>query len=113
MGEPFAAYCFEWFLNFAQDFDHCDPKRCSGKKLARQGLIKDLKVGSRFRGIVLSPKGTQVVSPSDRDTILAGGLAVVECSWARLDDVPFGKIASPHERLCESQILSIFFRTRG
>ncbi|KAG2008131.1 DUF367 family protein [Coprinopsis cinerea AmutBmut pab1-1] len=81
------------------DFNHCDPKRCSGKKLARQGLIKDLKVGSRFRGIVLSPKGKQIVSPSDRDIILNGGLAVVECSWARLDEVPFGKIASPHERL--------------
>ncbi|KAF7328655.1 Ribosome biogenesis protein TSR3 [Mycena sanguinolenta] len=82
-----------------EDFDHCDPRRCSGKKLSRLGLIKELKVGSRFRGIVVSPKGKQVISPSDRDIILIGGLAVVECSWARLDDVPFGKIASPHERL--------------
>ncbi|KAJ7105485.1 hypothetical protein C8R43DRAFT_222215 [Mycena crocata] len=81
------------------DFDHCDPRRCSGKKLSRLGLIKELKVGSRFRGIVVSPKGTKVISPSDREIILKGGLAVVECSWARLDDVPFGKIASPHERL--------------
>ncbi|KAF5382271.1 hypothetical protein D9757_008951 [Collybiopsis confluens] len=82
------------------DFDHCDPRRCSGKKLARLGLIKELKVGQgRFRGIVVTPKGTQVISPSDRDIILKCGLAVVECSWARLDDVPFGKIASPHERL--------------
>ncbi|KAG6853360.1 hypothetical protein C0991_005034 [Blastosporella zonata] len=81
------------------DFDHCDPRRCSGKKLARLGLIKELKVGSRFRGIVVSPKGKQVISPSDREIILKGGLAVVEASWARLDDVPFGKIASPHERL--------------
>ncbi|KAJ7491989.1 DUF367 family protein [Mycena latifolia] len=81
------------------DFDHCDPRRCSGKKLSRLGLIKELKVGSRFRGIVVSPKGKQVISPSDREIILKGGLAVVECSWARLDDVPFGKIASPHERL--------------
>lgn len=81
------------------DFDHCDPRRCSGKKLARQGLIKDLKVGTRFRGIVVSPKGKQVISPSDREIILQAGLAVVECSWARLDDVPFNKIASPHERL--------------
>ncbi|KAF8155479.1 hypothetical protein B0H34DRAFT_713448 [Crassisporium funariophilum] len=81
------------------DFDHCDPRRCSGKKLSRLGLIKELKVGARFRGIVVSPKGKQVVSPSDREIILTAGLAVVECSWARLDDVPFGKISSPHERL--------------
>ncbi|KIK66165.1 hypothetical protein GYMLUDRAFT_38688 [Collybiopsis luxurians FD-317 M1] len=82
------------------DFDHCDPRRCSGKKLARLGLIKEMKVGQgRFRGIVVTPKGTQVISPSDRDIIFQSGLAVVECSWARLDDVPFGKIASPHERL--------------
>ncbi|TFY68874.1 hypothetical protein EVJ58_g739 [Rhodofomes roseus] len=81
------------------DFDHCDPRRCSGKRLARLGLIKELKVGQRFRGIVVSPRGTQVVSPADRDIVLQHGIAVVECSWARLDDVPFGKIASPHERL--------------
>ncbi|KXN83053.1 Ribosome biogenesis protein TSR3 [Leucoagaricus sp. SymC.cos] len=88
------------------DFDHCDPRRCSGKKLARLGLIKELKVGSRFRGIVVSPKGTQVISPSDREIILKGGLAVVECSWARLDDVPFGKISSPHERLLVPYLLA-------
>jgi pre-rRNA-processing protein TSR3 len=42
------------------------------------------------------------ISPADREIIINGGLAVVECSWARLDDVPFNKIASPHERLRES-----------
>ena len=47
----------------------------------------------------LRPRGTQVVSPADREIVLQNGIAVVECSWARLDDVPFGKIASPHERL--------------
>jgi pre-rRNA-processing protein TSR3 len=36
------------------DFDHCDPKRCSGKKLARHGLCKDLRIGAKFRGIVLT-----------------------------------------------------------
>ncbi|KAI0697013.1 hypothetical protein BC835DRAFT_1405760 [Cytidiella melzeri] len=81
------------------DFDHCDPRRCSGKKLARAGLIDDLKVGQRFRGIVLSPKGTSPVSPADKDIVAKSGLAVVECSWARLGDVPFSKIASPHERI--------------
>ncbi|KAH8094510.1 DUF367-domain-containing protein [Cristinia sonorae] len=81
------------------DFDHCDPRRCSGKRLARMGLIQDLRVGQRFRGIVVTPKATQPISPADREIIEKNGLAVVECSWARLEDVPFGKIASPHERL--------------
>ena len=79
-------------------------------------MIQELRVGQRFRGIVVTyvydsflpasvpnperrPKGTQVVSPADREIIEKNGLAVVECSWARLDDVPFGKIASPAERL--------------
>ena len=36
------------------DFEHCDPKRCSGKKLARHGLIKSIRIGQKFRGIVLT-----------------------------------------------------------
>ncbi|KAL9933673.1 hypothetical protein V8E36_007331 [Tilletia maclaganii] len=81
------------------DFGHCDPKRCSGKKLARLQLIRELRVGQRFRGIVLSPNATQTLSPADTPILAEHGLAVVECSWARLDEVPFGKIKSPHERL--------------
>lgn len=46
------------------------------------------------------PKATTVVSLADRDIVSRDGLAVVECSWARIEDVPFYKIASPHERLC-------------
>lgn len=45
------------------------------------------------------PKGGQPVCPDDRDIVLASGLAVVECSWARLDEVPWNKIRSPNERL--------------
>lgn len=81
------------------DFDHCDPKRCSGKKLARLGLVADLRVGQRFRGVVVTPKGVEPVSPADRGVIAQAGVAVVECSWARLDDVPFAKLRSPNERL--------------
>lgn len=43
----------------------------------------------------------------DRDIVLASGLAVVECSWARLDEVPWAKIRSPNERLRESLTLSL------
>jgi pre-rRNA-processing protein TSR3 len=81
------------------DFEHCDPKRCSGKKLERVGKVALLKVGQKFKGIVMSPKGISVVSPSDRSIIVEHGIAVVDCSWARIEEVPFNKIRSPHERL--------------
>lgn len=46
-----------------------------------------------------SPKGIKSVSPEDTAIVLANGVAVVDCSWARVDEVPFNKIRSPHERL--------------
>ncbi|ORY61144.1 DUF367-domain-containing protein, partial [Neocallimastix californiae] len=88
------------------DFDHCDPKRCSGKKLIRLGLAKDLRVGQKFKGIVLSSESKKVVSMEDKEIILKSGLAVIECSWARLDEVPWGRIKSPHERLLPFLIAS-------
>ncbi|KAF5362610.1 hypothetical protein D9758_009563 [Tetrapyrgos nigripes] len=78
------------------DFNHCDPRRYSGKKLALLGLImiKEFKVGQyRFRGtITSSPNGTAVISPADRDIFPKGGLAVVERPWARPDDVSGEKL---------------------
>ena len=70
------------------DFQHCDPRRCSGKKLARHGLIKEMRVNQKFRGIVLTPHATQVLSPADAPILREYGVAVVECSWARLDEIP-------------------------
>ncbi|AAS51234.1 ACR007Wp [Eremothecium gossypii ATCC 10895] len=81
------------------DFDHCDPKRCSGKKLERLGLIKSLRIGQKFQGIVVSPNGKTVVCPNDKEIVEQHGVSVVECSWARLDEIPFSKIGGRHERL--------------
>lgn len=81
------------------DFDHCDPKRCSGKKLERLGLIKSLRVGQKFQGVIVTPNGKSVVCPNDKEIVEQFGVAVVECSWARLEEVPFNKIGGKHERL--------------
>ncbi|MCP8718839.1 MAG: DUF367 family protein [Asgard group archaeon] len=81
------------------DFDHCDPKRCSGKKLERLGLIKNLRVGQKFQGVVVSPNGKSIVCPNDKEIVETNGAAVVECSWARLDEIPFNKIGGKNERL--------------
>ncbi|KAJ1929648.1 ribosome biogenesis protein tsr3 [Tieghemiomyces parasiticus] len=81
------------------DFDHCDPKRCSGRRLARLGAVKELKVMQPFRGIVLSPIGTQAVSRADLELVVKYGMAVVDCSWARVEEVPFKKMKIRNHRL--------------
>lgn len=81
------------------DFEHCDPKRCSGKKLERLGLIKSLRIGQKFTGVIVTPNGKGVVCPNDKEIVEQFGVAVVECSWARLEEVPFNKIGGKYERL--------------
>lgn len=81
------------------DFGQCDAKRCTGRKLARFGLLRELRVGSGFGGICLSPTGTQCISREDSSLIDRKGMSVVDCSWARLDDVPFTKLRCPAPRL--------------
>ncbi len=48
------------------DLEQCDPKKCSGRKLARLGYVRTLKLQQRFNGIVLSPMGTKCVAPEDK-----------------------------------------------
>jgi pre-rRNA-processing protein TSR3 len=81
------------------DFEQCDVKRCTGRKLQRQGVLRVLNLGERFRGVVLSPLATQAVSPADAVLVREHGVSVVDCSWARLDEVPFDKIRGKEERL--------------
>ena len=43
---PYKAACW--------DFNHCDAKRCSGKRLMHFGLMRELSVGQKFPGVVIS-----------------------------------------------------------
>jgi len=62
------------------DFNQCDPRKCSGRKLHRLGYIKQLKLGQIFGGIILSPKGKLILSPSDVNLLNRAGAAVIDCS---------------------------------
>ncbi|KAJ4457839.1 putative ribosome biogenesis protein TSR3 [Paratrimastix pyriformis] len=71
------------------DFGQCDAKKCTGRKMVRMNLCQELKNHAVFHGLVLSPRATIVVSPADHDVIAARGCCVVDCSWARIEEVPF------------------------
>jgi pre-rRNA-processing protein TSR3 len=45
-----------------------------------------------FRGIILSPRGIVSVSPADREILEKFGLSLIDCSWARLDEIPFSQM---------------------
>jgi pre-rRNA-processing protein TSR3 len=65
------------------------------------GLIQELSLSAKFRGIVLSPKGEFSVSPSDKEMISVGGAAVIDCSWAQIESIPFSKLRGGSDRLCK------------
>lgn len=81
------------------DFNQCDPKKCSGRKLSRMNLVRCLKVKQKFHGLVLTPTGEKCVSPEDRGIVETKGLAVVDCSWARIEETPLAALKPRHARL--------------
>ena len=81
------------------EFEQCDPKRCSGKKLIRQKKIQSIQKNRNFSGVVLSPDADKSISPSDREIIERFGIGLIDCSWAQLDAVDFKKLPKKHNRL--------------
>jgi pre-rRNA-processing protein TSR3 len=69
------------------DFEQCDPKRCSGAKLVRRGILKTMPLNVSFKGLVLSPLAQSTLSPADESVLDSLGLSVIDCSWARLNEI--------------------------
>lgn len=81
------------------EFNQCDPKRCSGRKLVKMNLIQSLPTKKYFNGIILSPNADTVISPKDSQHIEKYGIGLIDCSWAQLDKVNFKSLPKRHNRL--------------
>ena len=81
------------------DFAQCDPKRCTGARLVKRGLFQSMPLKQPFRGLVLSPQGTKSVSPADVEILDQFGMSLIDCSWARLEEIPFRQMQAGHHRL--------------
>lgn len=64
------------------ELGHCDPKRCTGRKLVRKGFVRNLRLNQRFNGLILSPMGTKYVTPADRYVMCRPGIVhtALECT---------------------------------
>ncbi|GKY94972.1 hypothetical protein MPSEU_000461900 [Mayamaea pseudoterrestris] len=81
------------------DFAQCDPKRCTGARLVKRGIFQRMNLKQSFRGIVLSPQATVSVSPADAKILEESGMSLIDCSWARLAEIPFKQMQAGHHRL--------------
>jgi pre-rRNA-processing protein TSR3 len=68
-------------------FDQCDPKKCTGKKMERLGLLKETKFSRNYGGILLTPNGKKICSIEDHDIIANKGICVIDCSWAKFNEL--------------------------
>ena len=67
----------------------CDPRKCSGCKLRRFGLVREV-LQVRFlpkRAVVLNPFSEVAFSPADRERVEKFGLAALDCSWEHAEKV--------------------------
>jgi len=66
--------------------DQCDPKKCTGKKLARFNLAKLHKNPRTLprQAIFLDPFALQALSPADD---ARNGIVVLDCSWEEVERV--------------------------
>ncbi len=73
------------------DGKQCDPKKCTGRKLAKFDLAIDIKKISQVpaSALVLVPTAEKVLSKEDQEVAERSGLAVLDLSWkATGEDFP-------------------------
>lgn len=60
---------------------------CSGVRLKKYGILKEIKINSKFKGVLLTPTGKKVVSKEDKELIQEHGVCVLDCSWAKFNEL--------------------------
>jgi len=61
----------------------CDPKKCTGRKLARFNMLTIVKTSIPRRAVLLDPLALQVLSRRD----VVHGFAILDCSWKHAEQL--------------------------
>jgi pre-rRNA-processing protein TSR3 len=73
---------------------------CTGMRLKKYNVLKEIKISSKFKGILLTPTAKKVVSKEDQNIILEHGVCVIDCSWAKFNQLKLNN-KSFETRLCK------------
>jgi pre-rRNA-processing protein TSR3 len=78
------------FTLFLYDRHDCDPKKCTGRKMAKFNLVRELNSPAQApKGcVVLDPTAEKALSAEDRAAAAHSGILVMDLSWERIDDFP-------------------------
>jgi pre-rRNA-processing protein TSR3 len=73
---------------YVWDEGHCNPKRCTARRLARMALATEVpRMGLLPRGaILLDPFAPKALAREDLDVAQRRGIVVLDCSWQRADE---------------------------
>jgi pre-rRNA-processing protein TSR3 len=55
--------------------------------MERLGLLKEIKFNRNYGGILLTPNGKKISSIEDHDIIATKGICVIDCSWAKFEEM--------------------------
>jgi pre-rRNA-processing protein TSR3 len=71
--------------------NQCDPKKCSGKKLVKLGYALAVKTIRQIpkNAIILNPMATKALSREDLPHAKKHGIAVLDCSWKKSEELLF------------------------
>lgn len=75
---------------FLYDAKQCDPKKCTGKKLVRFGLVNEVHKLSQlpYHAITLNPFAEKALSKEDVNIAKCYGIIVLDYSWNRFRYCP-------------------------
>jgi pre-rRNA-processing protein TSR3 len=75
---------------FLYDRHDCDPKKCTGRKMVKFDLVRELNSPAQApRGcIVLDPTAEKALSMEDQGAARRSGILVMDLSWENIDSFP-------------------------
>ncbi len=75
---------------YLYDAKQCDPKKCTGKKLIRFDLVREIRKLSQlpYHAVILNPFAEKALSKEDVDIVECYGIIVLDCSWNRFQSCP-------------------------